>query len=104
MPKLGHSRYKAANWLYLGKTRGRGRMDHHHEAHGRAVKRIYVYQLCRDAQQRLTQDSAPAGSPEGTVMVNVYFQESVLLRPTSHCVLQPCNASRPFYRYYGLDT
>jgi hypothetical protein len=28
-------------------TRGRGRMDHHHEAHGRSVKRIYIYPLCR---------------------------------------------------------
>jgi hypothetical protein len=45
--------YKAANWIYLGETRGRGRMDQHHEAHGRAVKRIYVYALCRDVQRRL---------------------------------------------------
>jgi len=51
--------YQAANWTYLGETRGRGRMDQHHEAHGRAVKRIYVYHLCRDAQRRLRQDSAP---------------------------------------------
>jgi len=29
------------------------------EAHGRAVKQIYVYPLCRDVQSRLTQDSAP---------------------------------------------
>jgi hypothetical protein len=34
-------------------------MDQHHEAHGRAVKRIYIYPLCRDVQQRLAQDSAP---------------------------------------------
>lgn len=45
--------YQAANWIYLGETSGRGRMDRHHEAHGRAVKRIYVYSLCRDAQRRL---------------------------------------------------
>jgi len=25
--------YRAANWIYLGETRGRGRMDHSHEAH-----------------------------------------------------------------------
>lgn len=29
--------YQAANWTFLGETRGRGRMDQHHEAHGRAV-------------------------------------------------------------------
>lgn len=54
--------YQAANWTYLGETRGRGRMDQHHEAHGRAVKRIYVYPLCRDAQRRLAQDTTPRGS------------------------------------------
>ena len=51
--------YRAANWIYLGETRGRGRMDQHHKAHGRSLKRIYVYPLCRDVQQRLTQDSPP---------------------------------------------
>jgi hypothetical protein len=51
--------YRAANWIYIGETLGRGRMDQYHEAHGRSVKRIYVYPLCRDAQRRLTQDSAP---------------------------------------------
>lgn len=34
-------------------------MDGNHEAHGRAVKQIYVYPLCHDVQSRLTQDSAP---------------------------------------------
>ncbi len=55
--------YRAANWIYLGETRGRGRMDQHHEAHGRAVKCIYIYPLCRDVQRRLTQDSAPRWIP-----------------------------------------
>jgi hypothetical protein len=36
-------------------------MDQHHEAHGRAVKRTYT--LCRDAQRRLAQDSAPRWIP-----------------------------------------
>ena len=51
--------YQAANWTYLGETRGRGRMDQHHEAHGSAVKRIYVYPLCRNVRRRLVQASAP---------------------------------------------
>jgi len=55
--------YRAANWIYLGETRGRGRMDQHHEAHGRAVKCIYIYPLCRDVPRRLTQDSAPCWIP-----------------------------------------
>jgi hypothetical protein len=55
--------YQAANWIYLGRTRGRGRMDQHHKADGRAIKRIYVYRLCCDAQRRLAQDSAPRWIP-----------------------------------------
>lgn len=55
--------YRAANWTYLGKTRGRGRMDQQHEAHGCAVKRIYVYPLCRDGQHKLAQNSAPSWVP-----------------------------------------
>jgi hypothetical protein len=50
--------HKASNWTYLGETRGRGRMDQYHAAHGRAVKR-YIYPLCRDVQHLLAQDSAP---------------------------------------------
>ena len=38
-----------------GRNTGRGRMDQHHEAHGRAVKRIYIYPLCRNVQPRLAQ-------------------------------------------------
>jgi hypothetical protein len=45
--------YRAANWIALGPTTGRGRMDRRHQAHGRAVKQIYVYPLCRDVQRRL---------------------------------------------------
>ncbi|HKZ79828.1 MAG TPA: DUF4338 domain-containing protein [Pyrinomonadaceae bacterium] len=49
--------YRAANWIYLGETRGRGRMDRSHEAHGRAVKQIFVYPLSRDVQRRLREPS-----------------------------------------------
>ncbi|MCF8127262.1 MAG: DUF4338 domain-containing protein, partial [Deltaproteobacteria bacterium] len=37
--------YKAANWSYVGKTTGRGRMDRENERHGAAVKAIYLYPL-----------------------------------------------------------
>jgi len=39
--------YKAANWIYLGETQGRGRNDRHTE---RALTRkaIYMYPLQRD--------------------------------------------------------
>ncbi len=52
--------YRAANWIELGLTQGRGRMDRNHEAHQRAVKRIYVYPLCRKVEQRLCAAPAPA--------------------------------------------
>jgi len=45
--------YRAANWIYVGQTAGRGRMDHEHKAHGQAIKDIYIYPLVRDAKQRL---------------------------------------------------
>ena len=45
--------YLAANWICLGETRGRGRMDRGHDAHGRSVKQIFVYPLCRNVQRLL---------------------------------------------------
>jgi hypothetical protein len=48
--------YRAANWICVGQTTGRGRMDREHKAHGQAIKDIYVYPLVRDAGQRLRGD------------------------------------------------
>jgi len=48
--------YRAANWIYVGQTAGRGRMDRDHSAHGQAVKDIYLYPLVRDARERLCCD------------------------------------------------
>jgi hypothetical protein len=45
--------YRAANWIRVGQTAGRGRMDREHKAHGQSVKDIYVYPLVRDFRQRL---------------------------------------------------
>lgn len=44
--------YQAANWIRLGMTQGRGRMDRHHQAQG-TPKELYVYPLCRHVAQRL---------------------------------------------------
>jgi hypothetical protein len=52
--------YRAANWIPLGQTSGRGRMDRAHAAHGEAVKDLYVYPLCRQVQQRLRSAAPPA--------------------------------------------
>jgi len=54
--------YRAANWIELGETQGRGRMDRFHQAQGLAPKRIYVYPLSRHVQQRLCDARPPAAS------------------------------------------
>src|SRR3990172_7566477 len=54
--------YRAANWIFLGRTQGRGRMDRNHTSHGRACKDVYVYPLCRNVQERLSTAVAPAFS------------------------------------------
>jgi hypothetical protein len=51
--------YRAANWIELGRTEGRGRMDRNHQAPLRP-KLVFVYPLCRNVQQRLCQATAPA--------------------------------------------
>jgi hypothetical protein len=50
----GHC-YLAANWICVGQTTGRGRMDREHRRHGTAVKTVWVYPLVKDAAQRLRQ-------------------------------------------------
>jgi hypothetical protein len=44
--------YRAANWLRLGQTKGRGKHDRHHRA-AIAVKDIYVYPLKKNFQKSL---------------------------------------------------
>ncbi|MBT7889192.1 MAG: DUF4338 domain-containing protein, partial [Deltaproteobacteria bacterium] len=45
--------YRAANWIELGKTSGRGRMDRAGKRHGADVKTILVYPLVKNAVRRL---------------------------------------------------
>lgn len=45
--------YRAANWMELGRTTGRGRMDGGHHRHGSAPKTVLVYPLVREAARRL---------------------------------------------------
>jgi hypothetical protein len=51
-PRFAGTCYKAANWLYLGDTQGRGKLDTLHR-HGEPVKAIWVYPLTRDFRQQL---------------------------------------------------
>jgi hypothetical protein len=45
--------YRAANWIVLGETSGRGRMDRAHQRHGAQVKTVLVYPLVKNAVRRL---------------------------------------------------
>ena len=45
--------YRAANWIVLGQSSGRGRMDRAHERHGARVKTVLVYPLVKHAARRL---------------------------------------------------
>lgn len=49
--------YRAANWICLGCTAGRGRMDRRKERLGAAPKLVLVYPLVRDAAARLRESS-----------------------------------------------
>lgn len=46
--------YKAANWVHVGTTTGRGRMDRKNKRQGMAVKEIYVYPLSDRFRQELS--------------------------------------------------
>jgi hypothetical protein len=48
--------YRAANWIHVGQTQGRGRMDRTHQAHG-TCKDILMYPLEARWRQRLCQIS-----------------------------------------------
>jgi hypothetical protein len=45
--------YRAANFVLLGETTGRGRMDRYTQREGEAPKAVWVYPLVRDAARRL---------------------------------------------------
>ncbi len=44
--------YKASNWIYLGKTTGRGKNDHTNKPN-RSIKAVWAYPLCRDFRDQL---------------------------------------------------
>jgi hypothetical protein len=47
--------YRAANFLVLGETSGRGRMDRERKRHGASVKTVMVYPLVKNAALRLAE-------------------------------------------------
>ena len=51
--------YRAANWIKVGKTCGRGRQDRAHQ-NQTPIKDIYVYPLASDWQKQLCEEPGPA--------------------------------------------
>ena len=51
-PRFAGTCYKAANWLYLGDTRGRGKLDRMHR-NAEPVKSVWVYPLASDFRKHL---------------------------------------------------
>ena len=49
--------YRAANWIYLGKTTGRGKNDWTHRAN-RSLKELWIYPLAADFRQQLCSSHA----------------------------------------------
>ena len=45
--------YRAANWIEVGRTTGRGRQDRDHQRHDAAPKMIFLLPLVADARSRL---------------------------------------------------
>ena len=45
--------YRAANWILLGSTTGRGKDDIHHRGPNRSIKQVLGYPLCTDFRRRL---------------------------------------------------
>ena len=56
--------YRAANWIYLGKTTAGGRTDRLHRARPETTKLIFVYPLHRRAQQLLPIIDPPTLPPQ----------------------------------------
>ncbi|MBU1147336.1 MAG: DUF4338 domain-containing protein, partial [Candidatus Omnitrophica bacterium] len=48
--------YKAANWIYLGSTKGSAKRGSSHRYHGN-IKDIYAYPLCKEFRDYLTRDN-----------------------------------------------
>jgi hypothetical protein len=57
--RFGATSYRAANWIHVGKTRGRGRQDREHRKN-KPIKDIYLYPLVPDCQKRLCEEPGPA--------------------------------------------
>ncbi len=52
IPRFQGTCYKAANWIYLGETQGRGKLDVNHAA-SLPIKSIWIYPLVKNFRRKL---------------------------------------------------
>jgi len=55
--------YRAANWIHVGKTQGRGKLDRHHRFEI-PVKEVFLYPLRRDFRERFRGLNPVAGQQD----------------------------------------
>ena len=67
--------YRAANWLWVGRTRGRGRQDRRHRGL-LSVKDVYVYPLHRKARQRLCEGGCELAQPAASEKASAWASAS----------------------------
>jgi hypothetical protein len=75
--------YRAANWIALGLTQGRGRMDRHHLAARQTPKQVFVYPLCLEVQGCLRLAPAPVFSPSNLTPAEGAYFEKAQAQPTT---------------------
>ncbi|MCP5065936.1 MAG: DUF4338 domain-containing protein [bacterium] len=51
-PRFSGTCYRAANWIYVGDTQGRGKLDRYWER-ALPIKSVYLYPLVRDSRRKL---------------------------------------------------
>lgn len=56
--RFGGTCYRAANWVEVGRTSGRGRQDRGHQRHEASPKTIFLFPLTVDARSRLCSEVA----------------------------------------------
>ena len=91
--------YRAANWLYLGQTTGRGRQDRQY-AQGGTPRAVFVYPLQRDWQQALL--ATGSSPPEQDVAGEQEQHEEDMAMRTASQALNELNAARVQQRYQAL--
>ena len=62
--------YRAANWVHLGQTTGRGRQDRQYAAGG-TVREVFVYPLVRNWQQALVAESSIPASETAVAPIRI---------------------------------